>query len=273
MPLIEIENLSHAYAGARRPSHADAPAYALRDISLAFDRGASVGIVGETGSGKSTLIRLLSGLFAASKGTIRFDGRPIGEWINGREKEFRRRSQIMFQSTNSAFDPRLKIATSVAEPARALLGRRPRRAELEALMNDVGLEGKMLDRYPHQLSGGQLQRVGLARALAVEPEVLYVDEPTSALDVSVQAQVLALIAAVRQARDVTLVMVSHDLAVVSHVCEEVAVLKDGVLVELGTTESVFSRPAHPYTAALLEAADAVAVGAGRGDQERSSVAT
>jgi ABC-type dipeptide/oligopeptide/nickel transport system ATPase subunit len=234
--------------------------WTLRDIAVTMPAGSTVGVVGESGSGKSTLVRLLCGLLVPSKGDISFDGRPVSDWLSQDRREFHRRNQIVFQSPASSLDPRLRIKTSLSEPTKALERRKPKATELRDWMRDVGLSGEVLSRYPHQLSGGQLQRIAVARALSVRPDVLYADEPTSALDVSVQAQVLNLLMSLKHRHGLTLVLVSHDLAVVARVCEHIIVLKDGQVVEAGETAEVMTNPKTAYTRTLVEASRATTLG-------------
>ena len=238
---------------------ATSPAWGLRDVSLSISPGSTVGIVGESGSGKSTLMRVLCGLLRAQSGNVAFEGRDVGDWLAADPKVLRRRNQLVFQSPASSFDPRMRMRQSLAEPVKALERRRVDPAELTMWLARVGLGPEVLERFPHQLSGGQLQRVAIARALSVEPRVLYADEPTSALDVSVQAQVLNLLAELQALLGLTLVIVSHDLAVVGRMCEQIIVMEGGEIVEAGVTRDVLREPASPYTAALIAAAEAVSL--------------
>ena len=256
--LIEIDDLFFDYH-PRTPRRDASDEWTLRDIAFTMAAGSTVGIVGESGSGKSTLVRLLCGLLVPSKGQITFDGQSVNDWLSQDRREFHRRNQIVFQSPASSLDPRLRVRTSLSEPTKALEQRKPGSDELGAWLTDVGLSNEILSRYPHQLSGGQLQRIAVARALSVQPDVLYADEPTSALDVSVQAQVLNLLMGLKQRHGLTLVLVSHDLAVVARVCEQVIVLKDGQVVEAGTTAEVMSDPKTDYTRTLVEASRATSL--------------
>ena len=178
------------------------------------------------------------------------------DWLSEDRREFHRRNQIVFQSPASSLDPRLRIKTSLSEPTKALERRKPEPTELRDWLRDVGLSGDVLSRFPHQLSGGQLQRIAVARALSVRPDVLYADEPTSALDVSVQAQVLNLLMGLKHRHGLTLVFVSHDLAVVARLCEQIIVLKDGQVVEAGETAEVMTDPKTVYTRTLVAASRA-----------------
>jgi ABC-type glutathione transport system ATPase component len=228
-------------------------------VSLTVRRGEALGIVGESGSGKSTLIRLFCGLLRRDSGSIVVDGKDVGEWMHAEPRELRRFGQLVFQSPSNSFDPRMRVGRAISEPVRALERRTPSRAELVELTSKVGLPSEMLDRYPHQLSGGQLQRMSLARALSVKPRVLYADEPTSALDVSVQAEVLDLLRNLRAELGLTLILVTHDLAVVGQICDNVLVLQHGRMVESGTARQVLTDPGEPYTADLVGAARAVSL--------------
>lgn len=249
-PLVEVADLSFRYTRS---------SWALQDINLTIKGGSTLGIVGESGSGKSTLVRILCGLLGHGTGSVTYDGREVGDWLASDRRRFRRENQIVFQSPASSLDPRMRVARSLAEPVRALERRKVSADELETWLGTVGLGGTMLTRYPHQLSGGQLQRVAIARAISVGPRILYADEPTSALDVSVQAQVLNLLMELRHRLGLTMVMVSHDLAVVSRVCEQVVVMRHGRIVDHGATADVLERPSSRYTAALTAAARAVAL--------------
>jgi ABC-type glutathione transport system ATPase component len=263
-PLIEVRDLHFRY-DKKAPVDATGTPWTLSGLNFDVREAATLGVVGESGSGKSTLIRLMCGLLFADRGSLRFDGREVPQWLDDDPAGFRRRNQIVFQSPASSMDPRMRVRSSLAEPVKAIERRSPDEEEMIGWLHRVGLGSEVLSRYPHQLSGGQLQRIGIARALSVEPTVLYADEPTSALDVSVQAQVLNLLMDLREDLGLTLIMVSHDLAVISRMCEELIVLKDGVVVESGRTSDIMRAPRREYTAALVEAAAAVSLSAGRAD--------
>jgi ABC-type dipeptide/oligopeptide/nickel transport system ATPase subunit len=244
--MLEVRDLAYSYGGRS--------GWELADVSFAIPAGTSVGIVGESGSGKSTVVRILCGLQELQRGDVRFAGEPLQDWLSQRAREFRRRNQFVFQDPASSFDPRMRLGSSLAEPVKALERRSPSTDELAAWIEEVGLPPEMLRRYPHQLSGGQLQRMAIARALSVSPDILYADEPTSALDVSVQAQVLNVLMELRRSRNLTLVLVSHDLAIVSHVCDSVIVMRNGRVEETGPAASVLGDPGTPYTQELVDAA-------------------
>lgn len=251
MALITASNLNFRYPLST--------SWTINDVSLSIEAGTSVGIVGESGSGKSTIIRLLSGLLTAQEGEVTIDGRNLNEWSKEAPRELRRFGQLVFQSPRRSFDPRMRLARALSEPIRALENRIPNADELGSWMRRVGLSPSLLDRYPHQLSGGQLQRVSLARAMSIGPKVLYADEPTSSLDVSVQAQVLNLLMELRTDLGLTLVLVTHDLAVVGRMCERIIVMREGRVVEEGTTVDILINPKHEYTVGLVEAAKAVSL--------------
>ncbi len=226
---------------------------AVDRVNLEVRRGEVLAIVGESGCGKTTLARLLLGLLAPSAGQVLLDGAPVG--TIGR-RALARRVQPVFQDPYSSLNPRKTLARIISLPldVHRIGNPEQRRRRVNELMALVGLPRRLLHAYPSQLSGGQRQRVAIARALAIEPEAMICDEPTSALDVSVQAQILNLLRELRTRLGLTYVFISHDLAVVEHIADRVAVMYLGRLVELGPAASVFDRPRHPYTRALLESA-------------------
>jgi len=254
-----VNKVSLVSASNLRFRYSSSGPWILDDVSLSIDSGQSVGIVGESGSGKSTLVRLLSGLLTAQEGTVIAEEKNFHEWSKLAPHELRRFSQLVFQSPRRSFDPRMRLGRALSEPTRAIEHRRPDRAELESWMARVGLAAELLDRYPHQLSGGQLQRISLARAISVGPRVLYADEPTSSLDVSVQAQVLNVLMDLRAELGITLVTVTHDLAVVGRLCERIIVISKGRIVEEGSAVDVLTNLQHEYTIGLVEAAKAVSL--------------
>jgi len=254
MSLVEVRGMYFRYPGRHRED-----AWTLNDLDLEIERGAAVGIVGESGSGKSTLVRILCGLMAHQRGEVRFDGRDMKDWLRSDSRQIRRHNQIVFQSPRRSLDPRMTMRQSLSEPVGAIEQRKPSDSEMAGWLERVGLNDQILSRYPHQLSGGQLQRVGVARALSVNPDVLYADEPTSALDVSVQAKVLNLLMEIRATLGLTLVMVSHDLAVISRTCEQIIVMKDGRIVETGPMTKILSGSRDPYTVSLVKSARKVSL--------------
>ncbi len=257
--LVDVRDLSFRYASGRRGKD---QTMTLAGVSLSITPSATLGIVGESGSGKSTLIRLMCGLLQPNDGHIIFEGRDVRDWLATDPRGFRARNQIVFQNPRRSLDPRMTVGHSLGQPVRALERRIPGTAELQNGLARVGLATQLLDRYPHQLSGGQLQRVAIARALSVKPKVLYADEPTSALDVSVQAQVLNLLMDLREELGLALVMVTHNLAVIGRLAENVVVLRHGKTVEAGPTVDVLARPANAYTADLVGAAGEVSLADG-----------
>jgi peptide/nickel transport system ATP-binding protein len=223
---------------------------AVDDVSLGLTRGDVLGVVGESGCGKSTLLRLMLGLLEPSLGTVTLDGTPVAK--QGR-RALARKIQLVFQDPYSSLNPRRTVAAIVEQPLRVhrLGDAAARKARVRELLDLVGLPARLLHSYPGQLSGGQRQRVAIARALALKPRILACDEPTSALDVSVQAQILNLLVELRRELDLTYVFVSHNLAVVEHICTRIAVMYLGRIVESGPTREVLAEPRHPYTRVLL----------------------
>jgi len=225
----------------------------LDNVSMQVHAGDRLAIVGESGSGKSTLARLFLALEEPTAGEIRFEGATLDLRRGAELANLRRAVQIVFQDPMGSLDPRMSIGESVAEPLRALRIAGDHKARVDELLNAVGLSSSAARRYPHQFSGGQRQRIAIARALAPRPRVLVADEAVSALDVSVRAQVLNLIDDLVDRFGLTLVFISHDLAVVRHLCTRVAVLYRGHLVEQGPAEQIYQSPRHAYTRALLQA--------------------
>ena len=229
---------------------------AVHPVTLEVQQGETLGIVGESGCGKSTLARMLVGLLDPTTGTIEIDGKRLD---NGDPAAFGRRIQYVFQDPISSLNPRKTIRQIMEAPLKHLHGMRAseRSARIAEHFASVNLREEFLDRYPHEFSGGQAQRIGIARALAANARILILDEPVSALDVSVQAQVLNLLADLRQEFDLTYLFISHDLAVVEAVSDRIAVLYFGSVVEVGPAEKVFANPRHPYTRLLAESAPVV----------------
>jgi oligopeptide/dipeptide ABC transporter ATP-binding protein len=227
---------------------------AVLDVSLAVPAGGAVGLVGESGSGKSTLARAVFGLVRPWRGSIRFDGGELTGLGDGALRPYRRHMALMFQDPVASLSPRLTVRSLVSEPFRIHgLRDRDQAAEAARLLELVGLSAAFLGRYPHELSGGQARRVGVARALALSPRLVVADEPTAGLDVSVQGDVLNLMSRLRRDQGLTYLVITHNLAMIRHASERVAVMYLGRIVEEGPTRAVFARPAHPYTHGLLAA--------------------
>jgi oligopeptide transport system ATP-binding protein len=229
---------------------------AVDGVDFDLGRGQTLGVVGESGCGKSTMARLLTRLETPTAGEITFDGAPLARLSRAGVRQFRRQVQLIFQDPYSSLDPRRTVGDLVAEPFRIhrdVLPRRDVRPRVQELLEVVGLDPDHLNRYPHQFSGGQRQRVSIARALALRPQVIVCDEPVSALDVSVQAQVINLLAKLQNEFGLSYVFIAHDLSVVRHICDRVAVMYLGRVVETGSEHEVYDHPTHPYTQALLSA--------------------
>ncbi|MGW7679670.1 ABC transporter ATP-binding protein [Kribbella sp. NPDC054772] len=225
---------------------------AVDGVNLLVRKGETLGLVGESGSGKSTLARVATRLLDPTQGRVEIGGEDVTKVRGRRLRPIRRRVQMVFQDPQASLNPRQSVGTILSTPFRAQ-GVRPTRAQLVELLEQVGLAEQHLERYPHEFSGGQRQRIGIARALSVKPELVVCDEPVSALDVSVQAQVLNLLADLRDELGLSYVLVAHDLAVVRQVADRIAVMYLGTIVEEGPAEQVYDAPAHPYTKALLSA--------------------
>ncbi len=257
--LVEAENLSKQFGNRGILGFGAKPVRALTNVSLSVTRGEAVGVVGESGSGKSTIGRILLGLTPASSGTVRFDGVEVAGVKGRTARALRRRMQLVFQDPYASLDPRRRVSAQIADGllAHGLATRAELPKRIAALLDQVGLPPSHADRFPHEFSGGQRQRIGIARALAVGPDFLVADEPVSALDVSVQAQVLALLADLRMRLGLAMLFISHDLSVVRSLCDRVVVLYLGRVMEQGPVAAVLDNPRHPYTAALLSAAPSI----------------
>lgn len=252
--LLDIRQLAVDYVSKRGLiGQNDHRVRVLENLTLPIYRGETVGIVGESGCGKTTLANSLMRFVPAAAGQIVFEGRNILELDRGQMRKLRREIQMLFQNPYSSVNPRMSVHRIVAEP---LLTHSPLRGkaletQVTELLGSVGLDGQYLKRHPHEMSGGQLQRVALARALALRPKLVILDEPTSALDVSVQAQIVNLLELLQTEYELTYIFISHDLGVVEHLSDRIAVLYLGEIVEMASRDSISGTPLHPYTQALF----------------------
>ena len=250
-PLIEVQGLGKRFPVDGGRSHIDA----VDDVSFKLQAGEVVGVVGESGCGKSTLARLILRLIEPSSGTVRFDGEDLLALDSRALRARRKDMQIIFQDPFASLDPRQRVGAILAEPLliHRVGDRAERRARVLELLGRVGLPADATQRYPHEFSGGQRQRINIARAIALHPRLVVADEPVSALDVSVQSQVLNLLADLKADLGLSYLFISHDLSVIRHICDRVAVMYLGRIVEFADTDALFTQPAHPYTQALLSA--------------------
>lgn len=256
-PLLKVEALACSYALPRRSLFGPAPRQqVLHGIDFELAAGRTLGVVGESGSGKSTLARAVMALAAPDAGRVLLGGRDLHALDAASLRAARRDFQMVFQDPYGSLDPRRTVAQIVAEPLAALrlAGRGEQRRLAAEVLEAVGLGADALDRYPHEFSGGQRQRIAIARALVTRPKLIVADEPVSALDMSVQAQVLNLLQGLQREFGLSYLLISHDLAVVDHLCDEVLVLYQGRIVERGAPAALFANPQHPYTCALVDAA-------------------
>jgi len=254
-PLLETRDVVKHFAAGSRAFGTAAVVHAVDVVSLSVKPGETFAIVGESGCGKSTLARLLLRLIEPTSGQVFYDGKDLTALPPSEVRRLRAEMQFIFQDPFSSLNPRMTVEALIEEPLEVHtdMTRSQRRARVAELLRQVGLRPEHAGRYPHEFSGGQRQRIGIARALASNPRLLIGDEPVSALDVSVQAQIINLLADLKQAFGLTLVIISHDLGVIRHMSDRVAVMYLGKIVEMGDAESLFERPLHPYTQALLEA--------------------
>ena len=254
--LLEVDDLVQRYTLPRENLFQPAPqVLALNGVSVQLTAGKSLGVVGESGSGKSTFARTVMALETPTSGSVRLLGRDLHRLPADELRRARCDFQMVFQDPYGSLDPRQTVARIVAEPLTAFgrVDRAEQRGRVAAVLKQVGLRDADMDKYPHEFSGGQRQRIAIARALITQPKLIVADEPVSALDVSVQAQVLNLLEDLQDEFGLSYVLISHDLAVVEYLCDEIAVIYLGRIVEQGRPEDLFNRCAHPYTRALLEA--------------------
>lgn len=247
--LIEVRNLSKRFETTWGTVHA------VTNVSFNIPRGTITGLVGESGSGKTTLGRALLRLIEPSEGQTIFDGIDLNALDPSSLRSVRKRMQIIFQDPVSSLNPRMKVGSIIAEGLRAhgIESSKRRKDTVAALLEEVGLSTEAMHRFPHEFSGGQRQRIGIARALALEPEFIVADESVSALDVSIQAQILNLLLELRERRNLTMLFIAHDLSVVEYLCDQVVVMYLGHIAEMGSAQTLYKYPSHPYTQALLSA--------------------
>jgi peptide/nickel transport system ATP-binding protein len=256
MALLEAVNVSKRFiVGSRFSARGRLTVQAVDGVSLAIMPGETVGLVGESGCGKSTLGRCMVRLYELSSGTLRFNGEDISQKPLRELRPIRKELQIVFQDPYASLNPRRRVSDLIAEPLRVhtRLSKDGIASRVAELLDLVGLNLEHAARFPHEFSGGQRQRIGIARAIALEPKLIVLDEPVSALDVSVQAQIVNLLADLQEKLELTYVFIAHDLSVVRQVSTRIAVMYLGSIVELGLVEDIFAKPAHPYTHALISA--------------------
>src|SRR5919106_3868214 len=255
MALVEVRNLTKHFERGGGLLQAKTVVRAVDDVSFSIEEGETFGLVGESGSGKSTTGRCMLRLIEPTSGEVVFRGENVLAYNRARMRAARRDMQMVFQDPFSSLNPRMRVGDIVEEPLiiHRIGSKAERRAKGEELFSLVGLDPAVLKRYPHEFSGGQRQRIGLARALALNPSFVIADEPVSALGVSIQAQVINLLMDLQERLGLTYLFIAHDLRLVRHICDRVAVMYQGRIVELGATASLFDAPAHPYTRTLLSA--------------------
>lgn len=249
-PLIQVKNLKKYFRTAKGMLHA------VDDISFSIESGRTLGVVGESGCGKSTLGRTILRLTEATSGEVIYAGEDLLQLSRRQMKEMRKRMQIIFQDPYASLNPRMTVSEIIAEPikvCRTLTDKNEINTKVSQLMKTVGLADRFVNTYPHELDGGRRQRIGIARALATDPEFIVCDEPVSALDVSIQAQILNLMMDLQEERKLTYMFITHDLSVVKHISDDIAVMYLGQYVEKAPSHELFRNPKHPYTQALLDA--------------------
>lgn len=255
-PCIEIKHLYKTYSRSHWFGGKANQTPVLKDVSLSLPENRVLGLVGESGCGKSTLCKVLLGIEKPTQGTVLVAGQNVAEISKAQFKKLRRVMQVVYQDPYSSLDPRMTVRQLLSEPLdiHGLYPQKPTREKfLKELLDSVGLAASYLDRYPHEFSGGQRQRISIARALALDPQILIADEPVSALDVSVQAQILNLLQDIKKERNLSMLFVTHDFAVARFLCDDIAVMYRGRIVEKAPAQELFACPLHPYTQMLLAA--------------------
>ena len=248
--ILEVKHLKKYFKTARGTLHA------VDDVSFTIEKGKTLGIVGESGCGKSTTGRAILRLLEPTDGQVIFNGQDITALSSSKMRQMRRDMQIIFQDPFSSLDPKKTVSQTIAEPIienKILKDKKAIDARVRELMATVGLAERLVNAYPHELDGGRRQRIGIARAMVIEPKFIVCDEPVSALDVSIQAQILNLLQELKEQMGLTFIFITHDLSVVNHFADEIAVMYLGQLIEKAPTEELFDHPVHPYTRALLSA--------------------
>ena len=256
-PLLEVEDLVKHFPIKRGLlfDRQVGEVKAVDGVSISIARGETLGLVGESGSGKSTLCRVTLQLLKPTSGSVRFEGREISGLGRRKMRPLRREMQMVFQDPYASLNPRKRVSQIIGDPMRrqGVGSAAERRRRVHELLDRVGLAGEHYDRYPHEFSGGQRQRIGIARALALRPTLIVADEPVSALDVSIRAQIVNLLADLQDEFGLSYLFVAHDIGIVRHVSDRIAVMHDGKIVEQGTADQVCEHPSHPYTRSLLDA--------------------
>lgn len=259
-PLLQVRNLcTHFPIRSGLLRRVTGQLKAVDDVSFDLHSGHTLGLVGESGCGKSTLARTILRLIKARSGSVHFDGQDLMALSRQQLRHKRRSMQIIFQDPVGSLNPRLRVGSIVGEPLRVhrIGSAQERKDRVHALLEECGLPANSAQRFPHEFSGGQRQRIGIARALALDPQLIVCDEPTSALDVSIQAQILNLLQDLQARHRLAYLFISHDMAVISHVCDRIAVMHKGRIVEMGQRDQVVNNPQHPYTQQLLAAVPSV----------------
>jgi len=252
--LLSVENISVVFN--KNGKGKNKQVNALNDVSFTLNQNEVLGIVGESGCGKSTLARTILQLQPASSGTVKWKDQNINSFSKTQQKELRKKIQLIFQDPLDALNPRMTVAQIIAEPLRNLmpdLSSETIQKKVQASLFSMGLQVDQQNRYPHEFSGGQCQRIGIARAMMLKPELLVCDEPVSALDVSIQAQIINLLMDLKEQTGMSMIFISHDLSIVRHVCDRVLVLYKGKVVEVAEAETLYTNPQHAYTKTLLNA--------------------